>query len=280
VKKLVKPLGQVFTQSELEEALKEHKPKLVYVAYGESTGGTLQPMEGFGELCHRYGCLLAVDAVCSAGGVPLYMDRWEIDILITGSQKVLSAPPGLTLMSFSQRAWNTVLNRKAKIRSYLFDLRELAELWGCTGNPPLPKYHHTLSNTLMYALREALASLCEEGLENSWARHRRCMEQFHSGIQKLGVTMFVKDPNIRLPIMNTLEIPEEFANNWKDVCRYAMEKYKVEIAGGLGQGDGKVWRVGLMGENAKPDTVKLVLKAFGEGLSHVKANAASHHAQL
>jgi len=271
VKKLEKPLGQVFELSEVEQALKEHNPKLMYLVYGDSSGGTVQALEGFGELCHRYDCMLIVDAVCSAGGVPLYMDKWEIDVLFTGSQKVLSAPPGLTLMSFNQRAWNTVLNRKSKIRSYLFDLTELAELWGCTGKPPLPRYHHTLSPTLMYALREALALLCEEGLEKCWARHKLCMEQFHKGLQEMGLTLLVKDPKARLPILTTIEIPEENKNNWKDVVQYAMDKYKVEITGGLGQGLGKIFRVGFMGQNAQPEIVELVLKTLREGLEHVKS---------
>lgn len=279
VQKLVKPQGQVFTPDELEQALKEHRPKLMYVAYGESTGGTLQPLEEFGKLCHKYGCLLAVDAVASAGGVPLYMDRWEIDILITGSQKVLSAPPGLTLISLSSRAWNVVLNRKSKIRSYLFDLTELAEIWGCNGIPLAGKYHHTSSVTLMYALREALALICEEGLENCWARHNLCREQFHKGLAELGLSLLVKDPSIRLPILTTIEIPTEYLNNWKDVCIYAMDTYKVEIASGLGQGNGKLWRVGFMGQNARPETVQLVLKALREGLEHARKNA-SQHAQL
>jgi len=269
VKTITKPLGQSFSLDELEKVLLADKPKLMFITYGESTGGTLQPLEGIGELCHRYGSLFVVDAVAAAGGVPLYMDKWGIDVLYTGSQKVLGAPPGLTPISFSQRAWECVLNRRTKIRSYLFDMTELVNVWGCDGKPPPAKYHHTVSTSTLYALREALALLAEEGLENVWQRHKQCMALFHTGLEQLGLKLLVRDALVRLPTITTIEIPDDIAD-WQEVCRYAMNEYKVEISGGLGRGAGKVWRIGLMGYNANPDTVQLVLKVLGESLDKVR----------
>jgi len=136
-----------------------------------------------------------------------------------------------------------------------------------------------MSFSLLYAFREALALVAEEGLEQCWSRHRACMEQFHSGIQQLGLTMLVKDPEIRLPILTAIEIPSDLADDWLSILRFAMEKYKVEIGSGLGSGAGKLLRIAFMGHNAQPETVQLLLKVLGEALQHARLNK-THPAQL
>lgn len=261
-----KPMGQVFTLAEIEEGLKRHKPKVAFFTHGESSGATVQSLEGIGALCHKYDCLLIVDSVAALGGVPLFMDKWEIDVLYTGSQKVLSAPPGASPISFSDKARNKVLNRKSRVRSYYFDMNHLANYWGCEGEAR--RYHHTGPISSVYALREGLARLAEEGLENSWANHKKCAEMLHEGLEKLGLELLVKDKAIRLPCVTGICVPAGV--NWKDVTDYAMKKYLVEIAGGLGSQAGKIWRIGLLGHNCTPDNVRLVLRALGEGLNHAK----------
>lgn len=262
-----KPYGEVFTLEEIEQAMKTHHPKIAYFIQGESTGTVLQPLEGIGPLCHKYDCLLVVDSVAALGGVPMFMDKWEIDVLYTGAQKVLNSPPGASPISFSERARNKVLGRKTKVVSFYLDMNHLANYWGCEDEPR--RYHHTGPISNLYALREGLARLAEEGLENSWKKHIKYAEMLYEGLEKLGVEFMVKDKKIRLPCVTGILVPEGIY--WKDVTEYAMKKYSVEIAGGLsGDQIGKLWRIGLLGYNCDPDNVRLVLRAFGEGLEHAR----------
>lgn len=262
VKKINKPMGQVFDLVDIEKGLKAHKPSVLFITHGESSGSTLQPLEGVGKLCHKYKCLLLVDSVAALGGVPMYMDDWEIDVMYTGAQKVLSAPPGASPISFSERAKAKVLSRQVPVRSYYFDMNHLANYWGCDNEPR--RYHHTGPIASVYALREGLSRLAEEGLEASWENHRQCAEMLHEGLTNLGLELLVKDKSLRLPCVTGIKVPTDV--NWKNVTDYAMKTYRVEISGGLGDLAGKIWRVGIMGYNATPDNVKLVLRALKEGI--------------
>ncbi|KAL5015185.1 hypothetical protein ScPMuIL_009455 [Solemya velum] len=270
VEKLTKPMGTVFTLEEVEQGLKKHKPVAFFLAQGESSGSTSQPLEKMGQLCHKYNCLFIVDSVAAVGGVPLFMDEWEIDVVYTGAQKVLSAPPGVSPISFSQRAKEKVVNRKTRIPSFYFDMNELANYWGCDDGPR--RYHHTGPISSVYAIREGLARLAEVGLESSWAQHKMCAEMLHEGLEKLGLKLLVEDKDIRLPCVNAVLVPSDV--NWKDVSDYAMKNYRVEISGGLGALAGKIWRIGIMGHNATPDNVNLVLRAIGEGLQHCRGKSS------
>ncbi|XP_076451542.1 alanine--glyoxylate aminotransferase-like [Babylonia areolata] len=262
VQKVLRPMGEVFSLQEVEEALKTHRPVLMFITHGESSGGTAQPLQGLGPLCHRYNCLLVVDSVAAMGGVPLFMDKWEIDCLYSGSQKVLGAPPGTAPISFSDRAKQRIQSRSSKVRSYYFDANELANYWGCDDGPR--RYHHTGPISSVYALREGLARLAEIGLEKSWANHKECSQQLYQGLEKLGLSLCVRDPAVRNPCVTTIQVPDGVA--WKDVVDYAMKNYRVEISGGLGELAGKVWRIGIMGYNCTPDNVRLVLRALREAL--------------
>ncbi|XP_041377342.1 serine--pyruvate aminotransferase-like [Gigantopelta aegis] len=266
VHKLVKPMGEVFSLKEIEEALKQHSPAVLFITHGESSGGTAQPFNGIGNLCHKYNCLLLVDSVAAMGGVPLRMDQWDIDALYSGSQKVLSVPPGTSIISFSEKAKKKIQNRKTKVRSWYFDANELANYWGCDDKPR--RYHHTAPISSVYALREGLARLAEEGLQACWARHKQCAELLYEGLEKRGLKMLVKDKSVRNPCVSTILVPDGV--NGKDVCDYAMKNYRVEIAGGLGDLAGKVWRIGIMGYNCTPDNVRLVLRALGEAVEQCK----------
>ncbi|KAH9513511.1 hypothetical protein Btru_033229 [Bulinus truncatus] len=266
VKKLVRPYGEVFSLAEIEKGLKEYNPSVVFITYGESSAGTAQPLEGVGDLCHKYNALLLVDSVAILGGRPLFMDAWNIDILYSGSQKVISSPPATSPISFSLKAREKITSRKTRIRSYYFDANELANYWGCDQGPR--RYHHTGMVTSIYALREGLARLAEEGLEKTWEDHRVCSEMLYDGIEKLGLELLVNDKAIRNPCVTTIKVPAGI--NWKDVTDYAMKNYRVEISGGLGDLAGKTWRIGIMGYNCKPDNVKLVLRVLCEALENVK----------
>ncbi|NWU83178.1 SPYA protein, partial [Onychorhynchus coronatus] len=243
--------------------LVQHKPSVLFITHGESSTGVLQPLEGLGELCHRHGCLLLVDAVASLGGAPIFMDQQEIDVLYSGSQKVLNSPPGSAPISFSERAREKVLRRKMKPPSFYLDIGWLGNYWGCDGEPR--RYHHTAPINSFFSLREGLAMLAEIGLESSWERHRANCARLCQGLLNLGLELFVKEEKGRLPTITTVRVPEGY--NWKDITAFLMDNHAMEIAGGLGPTVGKVLRIGLMGCNSTSENVNRVLQALRDALS-------------
>lgn len=265
-----KPAGENFSLTGIEKALEEHKPAFIFMVQGESSSGVVQPFEGVGELCHKANCLLVVDTVASLGGEPFYMDKWGIDVVYTGSQKVLGAPPGTAPISFSPRAQARIAARKTPIASFYFDMNWLGNYWGCDDQPR--RYHHTAPISSIYALREALSLVAQEGLEKCWERHRSCRDRLIAGLAKLGLKPFASE-QARLTCVTTVAVPEGL--DWKAVTTYAMLKHNVEIAGGLGPSAGRVWRIGLMGQNATPERVDRVLQVLGEAIEHVK-NPSTH----
>ncbi|XP_065267238.1 alanine--glyoxylate aminotransferase [Emys orbicularis] len=268
VHQLVKPPGEYFALKEIEEALAQHKPSLFFITHGESSSGVLQPLDGFGELCHRYKCLLLVDSVASLGGAPILMDQQGIDILYSGSQKVLNAPPGSAPISFSERARKKIFSRRTKPPSFFLDMGWLANYWGCDDKPRI--YHHTAPINSFFSLREGLAILAELGLENSWKRHKENSLYLCAGLQKLGLQLFVKEQELRLPTITTFVLPEGY--DWKEVTTFIMNKHAIEISGGLGPSEGKVLRIGLMGYNSTKFNVDRVLHALKDALQHCHKN--------
>ncbi|ODN06035.1 Serine--pyruvate aminotransferase, mitochondrial [Orchesella cincta] len=260
--------GKSISLDEIEQGLSKHKPKVLFLIHSESSSGVMQPLVGVGDLCRKHDCLFVVDTVASLGGVPFFMDDWNVDAVYTGSQKVIGAPPGLSPISFGPRAVEVIKTRKTLIKSYLLDMNELTIQWQC-GDPSIPRiYHHTPPVNLFYALREALAELTEEGLENVWKRHAQAAARLHAGIHSLGLKLFVQDESDRLPTVTTILVPEGI--DWKRVVQFLMEKHLIEIAGGLGPTVGKVFRIGLLGCNATPEKVDRVLQALKEGLEFAK----------
>ncbi|EDV24208.1 uncharacterized protein TRIADDRAFT_26208 [Trichoplax adhaerens] len=257
-----KPVGQVFTLEEIEEGLIRDKPKLFFITHAESSATVLQPLEGIGRLCHKHNCLLLVDTVASLGGIPIKVDELEIDIVYSGAQKCLSSPPGASPISFSPRAWDKVKNRKTKVESFYFDLIQLANYWGVDDQPR--RYHHTGPISSFYALREGISILCNEGLENSWRRHKENSELLWNELQKLGLELYVKKKIARLPTVTAVNVPNGI--NWKEVATFIMQKYNLEISGGLGETAGKVWRIGLMGYNCTKENVQLITAAMYDAL--------------
>jgi len=264
VKEITTPTGTCFTFAQIEAGIKEYKPDLLFVTHGESSTGVLQPLEGLGPLCHANNCLLAVDTVASLGGAPLKADDLEIDVIYTGSQKTLGVPPGTAPISFSPKATEAFKARTRPPCSFYLDLGWLGEYWNCWPDKGRV-YHHTGPVNSMYGLREGLAMVAEEGLENVWRRHRLCADHLQTGLREMGLEMFVPDPKARLPTVNTIKIPDGV--NWQAVTGYCMKNHLVEISGGLGPSAGKVWRIGVMGNNANIKTVSKVLGALREALA-------------
>jgi alanine-glyoxylate transaminase/serine-glyoxylate transaminase/serine-pyruvate transaminase len=256
VTKVDKPWGEVFTPEELDAALAAHPAKVAAVVHAETSTGALQPLEGLGEIAHRHGALLLVDCVTSLGGVPLKIDEWGIDAAYAGTQKCLGCPPGLAPITVSERARDAIRARQQKPSSWYFDLELLAKYYG-----PERQYHHTVSATLIYALREGLRVAAEEGLEARWARHAANAEHFCDGLAELDLVPFVP-PAHRLPSLITVRVPsgvDEAA-----VRTRLRNDYGIEIGAGLGPLKGQVWRVGLMGYSSRRENVTLLLGALRE----------------
>jgi len=262
--KLTKPAGQGFEDfEEIEEALKQHKPAVLFMCHGDSSTGFLQPLEGLADLCHRYNCLLLVDTVASLGSVPFFADELGVDCVYSGSQKVLGCPPGLAPITFSEAAMMKIGNRKTKPLSFYLDMTLVGNYWGCFDE--IRRYHHTGPINLVYGLRAAVTEVAKEGLENVVARHQQNALKLHKGLEALGLQLFVKNPKYRLPTITTVSVPENV--DWKFVVDHLMNKHKIEIAGGLGATAGKIWRIGLMGYNSSEENVNKVLAALSEALT-------------
>lgn len=258
VYRLERPWGEVFTPEEVDGALKKHPAKLVAMVHAETSTGALQPLEGMAEVVHKHGALLLVDCVTSLGGIPVLVDEWGIDIAYSGSQKALSCPPGLAPITVSPRAEEVLKRREHKVTSWYLDLTLIMQYWGTER-----VYHHTAPITMIYALREALRIVHEEGLERRWARHERNARLLWEGLQDLGLELFVPEAH-RLPTLTTVKVPDGV--NESMVRRRLLEDYNIEIAGGLGQLRGKIWRIGLMGHSSRRENVALLLTALKEVL--------------
>jgi alanine-glyoxylate transaminase/serine-glyoxylate transaminase/serine-pyruvate transaminase len=256
VSKIEKPWGEVFAPDEVDAALRTSPAKAVALIHAETSTGALQPMEGMSDAAHRHGALLIMDCVTSLGGVPVKLDEWGVDAGYSGAQKCLGCPPGLAPVSVSERAREVMRNRKQKPDVWYFDLELLSKYWG-----PERVYHHTLSATLVYALREGLRLVAEEGLEARWARHRANAEHLWEGLTELGLVPFVP-PSHRLPTLTTVRVPEGVDE--AKVRARLRDEYGIEIGAGLGPLKGQVWRIGLMGYASRRENVTLLLGALRE----------------
>lgn len=258
VRTITKPWGQVFSLEELRTAVETHRPAILALVHAETSTGARQPLEGVGDLCREFNCLLLVDTVTSLGGVPLFLDEWKVDLAYSCSQKGLGCPPGASPFTISPRAWEKLQQRRTKVANWYLDMTLLSKYWGSDR-----VYHHTAPINLYYALREALRLLAEEGVENSWQRHQKNVEYLWKGLEDLGLSLHVEQP-FRLPTLTTVRIPEGV--DGKIIARQLLNEYNIEIGGGLGELAGKVWRVGLMGFNSRPENVNRFLEALRQVL--------------
>ena len=258
VRRIEKPWGQVFTLEEIGAALEKNHPAILGLVHGETSTGALQPMEGVGKLCREFGALLLLDTVTTLGGVPVLLDRWHVDLAYSCSQKCLGCPPGLAPLTLGDRAMEKLNNRRTPVANWYLDMTLVGKYWGKERI-----YHHTAPVNMNYALREALSIIAEEGLEKRWQRHRINAEMLWEGLEELGLKCHV-EKDFRLPSLTTALIPEGV--DGKSVAGYLLRNYNIEIAAGLGQLAGKVWRIGLMGFNSRPENILLLLAAMREAL--------------
>jgi len=259
IARLEKPWGETYTENEAREFIGREKPKVVAYVHAETSTGALQSGQAICAAAHAAGALVIADCVTSLGGVPVEFDQTGIDIAYSCTQKGLSCPPGLSPMAISQRAMEWLRARTSPVRSWYFDLKLIHDY-----STVSHRYHHTAPISMFYALREALLVIAEEGIENRWARHRRCHKLFVDGIEAMGLRMHVPAEH-RIATLNTVCVPKGVDE--AKVRKRLLDEAGIEIAGGFGPLAGKVFRIGVMGPLATEDNVQFFLKEFQRTLS-------------
>ncbi len=232
--------------------------KAVGMVHAETSTGVGSPVREMAEVAHEAGALLVVDAVTSLGGVEFRTDEWGVDVCYSCTQKCVGAPPGLAPLTMSSRAMDVVLKRSTPVRSFYLDLTELGSYWDRRA------YHHTAPISMIYALREALRLIVEEGLEARWERHRRSAAAFRAGVEAMGLRV-VADVEESVPTLMAVVAPEGLKEG--EARRHMLEGHGVEVSGGLGPLAGKVWRVGLMGHNSTGANVLTLLGALEDAVA-------------
>ena len=253
--------GTAVDLNKVEDALKANPDaKLLAFVHAETSTGVRSDAKALCALARQYDCLAVVDAVTSLAGIELKVDEWGIDAIYSGTQKCLSCVPGLSPVSFSERAAQIIRERKTPVQSWFLDLNLVMGYWGGSAKRA---YHHTAPVNSLYALHESLVIVQEEGLEQSWQRHAVNHRALVAGIESLGLS-FVVDSACRLPQLNLVRFPETVDDA---VVRSALlTDYSLEIGSGLGAFAGKVWRIGLMGFASSQANVYLCLSALGNVL--------------
>ncbi len=255
------PWGRAVDPQKLEDALKKNPDaKLVAFVHAETSTGALSDAKTLAQIAHSANCLVIADTVTSLGGVPLLVDEWELDAVYSGSQKCLSCAPGLSPITFSERAMKKVKGRSGKARSWFLDLNLVTAYWNAgTGAGGKRVYHHTAPVNALYGLHEALVLLQEEGIQNSWARHQKNHEILKKELAALGMTFFVPEKE-RLPQLNAVVIPE--GKDDAQIRSRLLNEFGIEIGAGLGVLAGKIWRIGLMGYSSNPENVRHLKEAL------------------
>ena len=239
----------------LDEELNKHSNvKMVGIVHAETSTGSLSPLTRAIELAHEHDSLIVVDAVTSLGSHDVRMDEWDIDICYSASQKCLGAPPGLAPISLGSRAMDVINERKTPVQSFYFNLKDLEAYWSETR-----AYHHTSPISMTYGLRESLRMMMEEGIDERLKRHARTSAALRAGVEALGLQVLA-DPQYRLNPLTAALIPDGVDEAF--VRRKLITDYNIEIGAGLGDLQGKVWRIGLMGESARESNVFAFLSAL------------------
>jgi (S)-ureidoglycine---glyoxylate transaminase len=248
--------GRIIEPDAIETALKDGRTKLVALVHGETSTGTLQPLEDIARLAHAHDALLVADCVVTLGGCEVAVDRWGVDVAVAGTQKCLSCPSGLAPVTYNARAEAVIRGRLSKIRSNYLDLGQLADYWS-----PARFNHHTAPTTMVYGLREALRAVRDEGLEPRFARHRRHGDALRAGLDALGLSLFGKESaDHRLPFITPVVVPDGVDE--LRVRRRLVEDFGIEIGAAFGPLQGKIWRIGTMGYSAQRQHVLLGLAAL------------------
>jgi alanine-glyoxylate transaminase/serine-glyoxylate transaminase/serine-pyruvate transaminase len=258
--------GDPVDPDKVADALKKNPDaRMLAFVQAETSTGALSDAQALTALAHRHSALAIVDAVTSLGGVPLNVDDWGIDAIYSGTQKCLSAPPGLSPVSLGARAVDKIKARKTKVASWFLDLTLVMGYWGSGAKRT---YHHTAPVNALYGLHEALVMLQEEGLEKAWARHARHHRALRAGLEKLGFEYIGRD-GARLPQLNAVKVPAGVDET--KLRSILLGDYGIEIGAGLGALAGKIVRIGLMGQACSARNVALCLAALEAALPRARA---------
>ena len=250
------PWGKPADLNALEDALKANPgAKMVGLVHAETSTGAITPLTDAIDLAHRHGALVVADAVTSLGSHDVQVDDWDIDVCYSASQKCLGAPPGLAPISFGERAMDVINKRDTTVESFYFNLQGVAEYW----NETQRVYHHTSPITMIYAMRESLRMMMEEGLDEQHDRHARVAAGLRAGLTAMGLEL-ATDPDYQLNPITVVNAPEGV--NEADVRARLLNDFDIEVSGGLGEFRGRVWRVGMMGNGARETSVLSLLSAL------------------
>ena len=258
--------GVAVDPNKVEETLKAHPDaKILAFVHAETSTGALSDAKTLAGIAQQHDCLVIADTVTSLAGSPLLVDDWGLDAVYSGTQKCLSCVPGLSPVTFSERAMKVITGRKSRVQSWFLDLNLVIGYWGGGGKRA---YHHTAPINTLYALHEALVIVQEEGIENSWKRHAENHKALRAGIEAMGLS-FVVPEDERLPQLNAVSIPDGVDE--AVVRGRLLADYDLEIGAGLGAMAGKIWRIGLMGYASNRRNVLFCLGALDAVLSNMKA---------
>ena len=260
------PWGAAVDAAKVEQAFATHpEARILAFVHAETSTGAQSDAQALVDIAHHHGALAIVDTVTSLAGTPVRVDDWGIDAVYSGSQKCLSCAPGLSPVSFGERALAKLKARRSRVQSWFLDLNLVIGYWG---SGQRRAYHHTAPVNALYGLHEALLILREEGLENAWARHRRNHLALRAGLEAMGLRLIVREED-RLPQLNAVAIPDGVDD--AAVRAQLLEEFNLEIGAGLGALAGKVWRIGLMGHSSNARNVVLCLGALEAVLGNVGA---------
>ncbi|RDL43132.1 alanine--glyoxylate aminotransferase [Marinomonas piezotolerans] len=247
------PVHEAADPERVRKAIEKVRPKVISMVQGETSNTVCNyTLKDIAAIAKSYGCLVVVDAVCTLSTMPLKMDEWNVDCVITGGQKGLSSIPGVSLVAFSDAAWKVIEDRSSPLTHWCFDARLAENFWHRDG------YHYTAPVSGIMALHEALALVCEETLELRFSRHERCSKALQAGIEGMGLELFIKEKEARLNSVVGINIPETLTA--KQICDHISDVYRVEIAGSFGQ---PIVRIGQMGEQCREHNLFRTLHAFG-----------------
>jgi alanine-glyoxylate transaminase/serine-glyoxylate transaminase/serine-pyruvate transaminase len=251
------PWGRAIDPNLFESILKKNKGiNVCSFVHAETSTGAKSDIKVLTEIAHKYNSLVIGDTVTSLGGIPVLIDEWNIDVSYSGSQKCLSCPPGLSPVTFNERAIALIKNRKTKVQSWFMDMNLILSYWGGSTKRA---YHHTAPINSLYALHESLLILKEEGIEISWKRHKANGKKLVKELETIGLKSFVKEDE-RLPQLTSVTIPEGIDE--ARVRKSLLDDYNIEIGAGLGELAGKVWRIGLMGHSSNEENINVLVKAL------------------
>jgi alanine-glyoxylate transaminase/serine-glyoxylate transaminase/serine-pyruvate transaminase len=247
--------GNIIDPARIIDNLKKHSPvKLFAIVHAETSTGAMQPLKEIGRFLRNTETLFLVDAVTSLAGCQLKIGEWGIDICYSGTQKCLSVPPGLSPITLSEKALGVLHSKKSRVQSWYLDLSMIERYWG-----EERFYHHTAPISMLFALREGLRIVLEEGLEERFKRHKEVGDYLKSGLMELGWKLFAQE-GYRLPMLTSVILPEGLHDG--QARKRLLDDYGIEVGGGLGKTKGRIWRIGLMGETCKRQNADALLLAI------------------